>query len=175
MTWPHVNGLPCTCPDCAAKENTKSKVTSGKLRLDLLPVRAIEEVARAFQWGVDGEKYPPWGWLTVEDWQDKYYGATVRHLFEYRKGSTADAKSGLHPLAHACASALILLARHIGIGGELGNRRPGRNIDGSVLGRSALHGADPLEGGHSSDNGPRKNRPTVASTRRNRKGKSVPH
>lgn len=93
---------------------TKDKVTKGKLRLDLLPVRAIEQTAAAFQWGVDGEKYPPWGWLQVEGWQDKYYSATMRHLFEYRKGVIKDPKSGLHPLAHASACILILLARHIG-------------------------------------------------------------
>jgi hypothetical protein len=159
--------------DTPTTETPKDKQTKGKIRVDLLPVRAIEEVAKAFQWGVDGEKYPPWGWLTVEDWQDKYYGATVRHLFAYRKGETVDPKSGLHPLAHAVASGLILLARHIGIGGELGNRRPGRNSNSSIRRGESLSGGDALESGHSTDNGPGKNRSTRASTRHHRKGKSV--
>lgn len=89
----------------------KTKVTVGKLRLDLLPIRAVEEVAKAFQHGVDKEKYPAWDWLTVENWQDIYFAATMRHLFDYRKGVTKDPKSGLHPLAHAAADVLILLTR----------------------------------------------------------------
>ena len=92
----------------------KDKVTAGKLRLDLLPIRAIEELVKALQWGVDGEGYPPWGWLEVEDWQDKYFAACLRHLFDYRKGVTKDEKSGLHPLAHAGADILILLTRTSG-------------------------------------------------------------
>ncbi len=92
----------------------KDKQTAGKLRVDLLPVRATEEIIKALQWGVDGEGYPPWGFLEVEDWQDKYYAATVRHLFEWRKGVTKDVKSGLHPLAHAGACVFIMLTRTLG-------------------------------------------------------------
>lgn len=94
----------------------KTKVTQGKLRLDLLPIRALEETAKAFQWGVDGEKYPAWDWLNVEGWEDKYFGAAMRHLFDYRKGVTKDAKSGLHPLSHASACLLILITRTLGVG-----------------------------------------------------------
>ena len=91
----------------------KTKSVIGKLRLDLLPIRAIEEVARAFQHGVDDQRYPPFDWLNVEGWEDKYFGATLRHLFDWRKGVTKDEKSGLHPLAHAGACVLIMIARTI--------------------------------------------------------------
>ena len=92
--------------------NTKTSV--GKLRLDLLPIRAIEEVARAFQYGVDIQNYPEWDWMTVEKWEDQYFGATLRHLFDWRKGITKDEKSGLHPLAHAGANILIMITRTLG-------------------------------------------------------------
>lgn len=93
------------------ESSSPNKVTAGKVRLDLLPIRALEEVARAFQYGVDGQGYPPWGWLQEEDWQDKYFAATLRHLFDYRKGVKKDPKSGLHPLAHAGANIMILITR----------------------------------------------------------------
>lgn len=93
--------------------NTATKL-AGKLRLDLLPIRAIEEVARALQSGVDTNGYPEWDWMNVEKWEDIYFGATLRHLFDWRKGVTKDAKTGLHPLAHAGANVLIMITRSMG-------------------------------------------------------------
>lgn len=89
----------------------KDKQTIGKLRLDLLPVQAIEGIAAAMQWGVDGEKYPEWGFLEVKDWESKYFAALQRHIFAWRKGETIDERSGLHPLFHAGACVLILIVR----------------------------------------------------------------
>lgn len=103
----------------------KDKVTAGKVRLELLPVKALKLVACAFAWGIEGEGYPPWGWMTVDDWEDKYFASTLRHLFEWREGSTKDQKSGLHPLAHAGAGILILIARSIADG----SCGPGRNVN----------------------------------------------
>lgn len=88
-----------------------------KQRYDLLPTRALRETVLAFMSGIrDGR--PAWGWLRVEDWRSEYYSALLRHLEAWRSGERSDAESGLSPLAHVAANALILLAR------ELGERMP---------------------------------------------------
>ena len=61
---------------------------------------------------MDGlKKYPAWNWLEIPNWQDDFYGALLRHLFEWKAGKKVDEHSGLHPLAHVSANALILLTR----------------------------------------------------------------
>lgn len=97
--------------DAVVKLTSKTKTHAGKLRLDLLPIRALEDVTKAFQWGVENEGYPAWDWLTINNWEDIYFAATLRHLFEWRKGVTKDEKSGLSPLIHAAANLLIMITR----------------------------------------------------------------
>ncbi len=98
--------MPITVSRAPIKEGN---VKQNKLRLDLLPISALEETARAFMDGLT--KYPAWDWLNTEEWQDTYFAALQRHLFDWRKGVTKDEKSGLHPLAHVAANSLILLTR----------------------------------------------------------------
>lgn len=131
----------------------------GKLRLDLLPVRAIEEIAKAFQYGLT--KYPAWGWLTIDEWQDYYFAATLRHLFDWRKGITKDAESKLHPLAHAGANVIILLTRS-----NNDYLRPGRNTNGSAF---CTMPDDFDKTGNLTDNGPSENLPSPAKVRHGKK------
>jgi hypothetical protein len=86
---------------------TAIKTHDGKARMDLLPLRALAEVARAFASGLkNGRK--PWNWLQGADWS-LYHAAALRHLAAFQDREDSDPESGLSHLAHAIASILILL------------------------------------------------------------------
>ena len=77
-----------------------------KPRTDLLPVDALEEVAKVL--GHGAEKYAPNNWRKVDD-RMRFYGAAMRHLFAYHRGEDTDPDSGLPHLSHAACSVLFLL------------------------------------------------------------------
>jgi len=79
-----------------------------KLRWSLLPWRELEGVVRAFQ---DGAKRDG---RCVDDWKQMYvdqrailFDKMMRHLKQYQDGRKVDKDSGLHPLSHLIAMALI--------------------------------------------------------------------
>lgn len=82
------------------------KFDQEKVRLDLLPFEAIEEVGKVMTFGA--KKY------TAHNWRggiaySRYIGATFRHLFAFAKGEDLDPESGLSHLAHAACCILFLL------------------------------------------------------------------
>lgn len=83
------------------------KVTKGKLRYDLLPIEAIQEVVKAFMYGAD--KYEDWNWLGDNTKWSSYYDAGRRHGDADWMGEDKDSDSGLSHLAHEIASKIILL------------------------------------------------------------------
>lgn len=87
--------------------STGKKYDSGKPQWSLLPYDALEDAVRAFEEGL--EKYERDSWKYVEDAETRYSDALMRHFTAYRNGEVEDEKSGLHPLAHLIASALIVL------------------------------------------------------------------
>lgn len=91
-----------------------NKDTAGKTRWDLMPPRALEEVARVFTYGA--EKYAPRGWERGMPW-GQLFGAAQRHLWAFWDGEDYDCESGLLHLAHAAWNVLALLeyqVSHIG-------------------------------------------------------------
>lgn len=74
------------------------KADQGKLRYDLLPVYALEGVAKIFTYGA--QKYDDNNWMKSVQ-PDRYYAAMMRHLAEFRKGNTLDEESGLNHIDHA--------------------------------------------------------------------------
>ena len=88
----------------------KRRNTANKPSFVAIPPMALVEVGMAFADGSRkyGGKYT---WRDVNDPPDTdtYLDAALRHIFLYMDGSDADADSGLHPLAHAVASLLIIL------------------------------------------------------------------
>jgi hypothetical protein len=87
-------------------------VTKGdgdKVRFDLLPADALEEVARAFMAGLQEPGREPHNWNKGTKWS-RYWNAPQRHLWAWLRGERLDPKSGVHHLAHAVAGILILLA-----------------------------------------------------------------
>ena len=92
--------------------NTSVKQDSGKLRYDLLPFDAVDEVVQILNYGIS--KYPK----PEENWRDnskpedikRYKAALLRHLSELQQGRTHDKESGLHHMAHVACNSLFIIA-----------------------------------------------------------------
>lgn len=90
------------------------KYDQGKLRYDLIPPDALEELAKVYTLGA--EKYGDRNWEKGLRW-GRVFGAVFRHFIAWAKGEDRDEETGLHPLAHAAWGCLTLLAyakRNIG-------------------------------------------------------------
>lgn len=79
----------------------------GKPRTDLLSARAMLEVARVLEFGA--RKYAPDNWKKVEGRRWRYFGAALRHLWDWWQGNRIDPESGCHVLAHAICDVMFLL------------------------------------------------------------------
>lgn len=79
-----------------------------KPMMDLLPFGALEDVARAYQSGIE-KGYEPWQWRNGSLWRGKQMAAALRHISEWMRGNDEDVESGLNPLAHAVSRLLVLL------------------------------------------------------------------
>jgi hypothetical protein len=83
------------------------KYDSGKLRYSLLPKGALEAIVQVLEHGAT--KYAPNNWQLVDNAEDRYYDALMRHLAWYRSGESFDRDSGLPHLAHVMCNAAFLL------------------------------------------------------------------
>jgi hypothetical protein len=95
----------------------KIKTASGKVRLDLLPLRALMGVARVLEYG--SHKYAKGNWYTAADdeYPDRYVGGVLRHLssaqrpdgtFNRHSLAALDLESGLPELDHMLTGLIIL-------------------------------------------------------------------
>lgn len=83
------------------------KNDQGKNRLDLIEPQFIEGVGEVLTFGA--AKYEPNTWQNVEDAEDRYYAAALRHLMAWRRGEVVDEESGLSHLKHAATNLMFLL------------------------------------------------------------------
>lgn len=83
------------------------KNDQGKLRYDLLPPTALEQIVAVLTHGA--EKYGPENWRFIEDKEGRYFAASQRHVWDWRKGVKFDEETNLHALAHAACSLLFLI------------------------------------------------------------------
>lgn len=81
------------------------KYDDGKLRYDLVPMEALEGLAKVLTYGAS--KYGDNNWQLVES--DRYIAAFYRHFHAWRKGETNDDESGYHHLEHCLANVAFLL------------------------------------------------------------------
>ena len=74
-------------------------------------VYLIDEMAKAMTFG--SIKYEPENWRKVDNAQDRYLAALLRHASAISRGETHDPETGLHHAAHAmcCASFLVELQK----------------------------------------------------------------
>jgi hypothetical protein len=75
-----------------------TKFDQEKVRMDLLPVGMLTEVAKVL--GKGGEKYGDHNWKKGMDFS-RLYGASLRHIFAWYNGENNDPEFGTHHLAHA--------------------------------------------------------------------------
>ena len=86
------------------------KFDGGKLRYDLLPVHALEEVTRVMTLGA--EKYDPENWKRVPEGRRRYTAAAFRHIEAWRKGETTD-EIGTHHIANAISNLMFILEKEL--------------------------------------------------------------
>lgn len=82
-----------------------------KLNYALLPWDAVEEVVKVLDYGA--KKYAPDNWKHVDNAEDRYFAAAMRHLLARRKGFRRDSQSRKLHLAHATCCLLFLLAKDL--------------------------------------------------------------
>ncbi len=82
------------------------KSDAGKLRMDLLPPKALEAIADVLTLGA--VKYAPNNWIKAPEWS-RYYAALQRHLVAWHGGQSIDPETGKSHLAHAACSLVFLM------------------------------------------------------------------
>ena len=85
---------------------TGSKDDKEKNRLDLIEPEFIEGIGGVLTFGAN--KYEPNNWQKVEDAENRYYAAALRHLIAWRKGEKTDTESGLSHLDHVACNIMFL-------------------------------------------------------------------
>lgn len=86
------------------------KYDGGKLRYDLIPVLALEEVTKVITLGA--EKYDPENWKRVPEGRRRYTAAAFRHIEAWRKGETTD-EIGTHHIANAISNLMFILEKEL--------------------------------------------------------------
>jgi len=81
------------------------KHDTGKPDYSRIPAVALLDIVRVFDYGAG--KYGANNWHGLEP--KRLYSAIMRHLEAWRMGSMLDDESGQQHLAHAAASAMMLL------------------------------------------------------------------
>lgn len=84
-----------------------SKLDAGKPTFRLIPPRALLFVAQVLEYGA--RKYSPDNWRKVENLQERYLDAALRHINAYQRSEFLDEQSKLPHLAHAVTSLLFML------------------------------------------------------------------
>jgi hypothetical protein len=82
------------------------KADVGKVRVDLLPVHPLTEIARVLTFGAT--KYDERNWEKGFDWS-RIYGAALRHLLAWWDGEDLDPETSMSHLAHAATCVMFLL------------------------------------------------------------------
>ena len=77
-----------------------------KLRFDLIPVSAIEELARVYTQGA--QKYGEYNWNKGLSWS-RIFAAIMRHLWAFWRGENNDQETGISHAAHAAWGCFALI------------------------------------------------------------------
>ena len=110
-------------PDGAYRAN------QGKPQWELMPVLALEEVAKVFTYGAI--KYDQDNWRKGFPWRN-VFGSAMRHMMAWLRGEDLDPESGIHHLACAATNMLFLLEYQINkIGVDDRYRYPNRDLNDS--------------------------------------------
>jgi hypothetical protein len=91
----------------ARKQTPGRKADAGKVRLELMPLDALEEVGKVLTHGA--RKYGDRNWERGIQY-GRVYGALERHASKWFRGQQRDPETGLSHMAHCAANALFLLS-----------------------------------------------------------------
>lgn len=83
------------------------RLDEGKLRWELVPALAMEELVRVYGYGLI-KGYPPRNWERGMSW-GRVFGALMRHAWRFWAGEDEDPESGLCHMAHVAWNALALV------------------------------------------------------------------
>lgn len=86
--------------------NQEKKADAGKDRWELLPINQIRKVVKVLTDGA--AKYGDNGWRSVDNPQERFYAAMMRHLYEWRRGRKTDKESGFNHMIHVICNAIFL-------------------------------------------------------------------
>ena len=92
-------------PEKPSKEVGK-KYDNDKLRWSLLPLGALQDVVKVLEFGA--KKYAPDNWKYVDQAEERYWNAAMRHIIAYKLESPTDSETGLSHLAHAVCCLLYI-------------------------------------------------------------------
>ena len=81
------------------------KFDDDKLRMDLIPPEAIEELAKVLTMGA--KKYDDNNWQKIE--AHRYDAALMRHYIAWKKGEKTDYESGFSHLSHMLCNIAFLI------------------------------------------------------------------
>ena len=83
------------------------KFDGEKPRMYLLPPKAIQEVAKVLTFGA--QKYDEDNWKKLDNLQNRYTGASLRHIFAIMEGEELDPETECYHEAHAICCLLFKL------------------------------------------------------------------
>jgi hypothetical protein len=92
------------------------KYDTDKLRWDLMPWPALEQVLKVMMFGA--KKYSEYNWQHVKP-PMRYWSAAMRHMIADRNGKECDDETGLLHLAHAACDILFLMWQRMQARGEV--------------------------------------------------------
>lgn len=91
-----------------------SRYNKGKPGLNLLPLDALREICKVYDFGAS--KYAPWNWAKGLSWSETQ-ASLMRHLTDWSLGIDKDEESGLYHDIHIAWNAITLVAMRLrGIG-----------------------------------------------------------
>lgn len=87
-------------------DGNAQRFNHGKLRMDLVPVSAVNALARVLTYGA--AKYDPNNWRRGFEYSVPY-ACLMRHMMAWQDGEDIDSESGLSHLDHAIANLAMLI------------------------------------------------------------------
>lgn len=82
------------------------KDDSNKVRMELVPMSVVENIARVLTYGAT--KYSDNSWQNLDNFWNRYKGALLRHLAAIDKGELIDQESGISHIDHVLCNAVFL-------------------------------------------------------------------
>lgn len=96
------------------------KFDQGKPQLSLLPIEALEEIAKVLTFGA--KKYNKGNWRKGLLYS-RVLDAALRHIYAYNNKQDTDPETGISHLAHAACNLLFLLTyEKLGLGKQYDDR-----------------------------------------------------